>query len=679
MSKMYLKLAITNISKNKILYIPFILSGIMMTAFNYLMSFIAGNDGLRTVPGADAMQQIMYLGMIIITIFSYIFIFYTNSFLIKRRKKEFGVYNMLGMEKRHIGRVITLETALVAIISIVGGLLAGVLFSKLLMMLLLRLIHVQTSFAFYFSWEMVRNTGFIYLVLFLIIMVWNRMQVQFTKTIDLIKGDKVGEREPQAKVLLSLIGFGFLFAGYYISITTTNPLSAIMLFFVAVLFVILGTYILFTTGSIFILKLLKKNKKFYYNRRHMTAVSGMLYRMKQNAAGLANICILSTMVLVTMSTTVSLYAGMEDVVNTRYPYEIDFTVRNPEIEPLSEKAQAEIENSIANHNLTVKQKVVGREFLLLSAADLANVTPADKFFEMSGSMGSTVYVISKKDFLASHTDFEGEIPDLEDGQVYLAGSKVSELKSLEIAGEIAEVVGASYYVDKSNDYMLGLSDGEYFLVVKDEEAFDRYYTKVKEYEAENETAYPTNITSFYYYDLSGKAEDKLACGEEMRVLTDDETARSVGFYSEETAYVMCESRETNRGEFYILYGGLLFLGIACGCMFLVVTVMIIFYKQISEGYDDKERFQIMEKVGMSASEVKKTINTQVRMVFFLPLLVSFCHLAGAFPIVRRMLNLLLLSNTPLFVLCLIVTSIMFAVIYYIVFKITSKSYYKIVR
>lgn len=322
MNKIYSRLAFTNIKNNKTLYMPYIISGMVMIAMFYVMMFLNNSKGLGKVPGAEILVDIMGLGCGIIAIFSYIFLFYTNSFIIKRRKKEVGIYNILGMEKRHIARVLIIETLTVALAAIVSGIIAGILFSKLLIMFLYRIINIKAQINFAVSTSAVVNTILVFEVLYFLTLIYNLMQVKLANPIELLRGGNVGEKEPKSKWLIAIIGLGCLAGGYYIAITTKSPLQVLSLFFVAVLLVIIGTYLLFISGSIVILKALRKNKKFYYNKKHFAAVSGMIYRMKQNAGGLASICVLSTMVLVVVSTTVSMYAGMEGELKQRYPSDI---------------------------------------------------------------------------------------------------------------------------------------------------------------------------------------------------------------------------------------------------------------------------------------------------------------------------------------------------------------------
>lgn len=326
MSNIYVRLAKTNIQNNRQLYLPYIISGIVTVMMFYLMVFINNNPGLDGIPGSTNLKTIMALGVGVVAIFAYIFIFYTNSFIIKRRKKEIGVYNILGMEKRHIAKVLGLETVFVAVIAIVCGILSGIVFSKLILMLLYRMLGFQESVSFFIAKAGIRKAILIFGVLYLLTLLYNLLQIRLANPIELLRGGNVGEKEPKTKGVMAVAGAACLAVAYYIAITTQNPIEVLFKFFLAVVLVIAGTYFLFTAGSIAILKMLRKNKKFYYNKKHFTAVSGMLYRMKQNAAGLASICVLSTMVLVMISMTVSMFAGVDDELKARYPYELSYTI-----------------------------------------------------------------------------------------------------------------------------------------------------------------------------------------------------------------------------------------------------------------------------------------------------------------------------------------------------------------
>lgn len=623
MNKIYSRLAFTNIKNNKTLYMPYIISGMVMIAMFYVMMFLNNSKGLGKVPGADALASIMGLGCGTIAVFSYIFLFYTNSFIIKRRKKEVGIYNILGMEKRHIARVLIIETFTVALAAIVSGIIAGILFSKLMIMFLYRIINIKAQIDFAVSTGAVVNTILIFGVLYFLTLIYNLMQVKLANPIELLRGGNVGEKEPKSKWLIAIIGLGCLAGGYYIAITTKSPLQVLSLFFVAVLLVIIGTYLLFISGSIVILKALRKNKKFYYNKKHFAAVSGMIYRMKQNAGGLASICVLSTMVLVVVSTTVSMYAGMEGELKQRYPSDISVYSWYKEVpadvnlDDALKEAAADSDKIIADSACNVKDS---KSYTYFSWTVFREGTEFKPVLSYDNDI-SLLYFVTGDEIDEMETGFKErlnkKIPQLDTGSVAVYGTEKFNGDIINLLGKEFKVAAAEKTAVSKDSYMSSMA-----------KALDKHF---------EENSVKSDVSGFYE-----------------------------------------ESRDANREQIYVLYGGLFFIGIFLGTMFLMVTVMIIFYKQISEGYDDKARYEIMEKVGMSNDEVKKSITSQVRMVFFLPIILAACHLAAAFPLLRRLLVMFNLMDIKLIAICMSATFLVFVAIYYIVFKITSRAYYRIV-
>ena len=628
MNNIYVRLAKTNIQNNRQLYLPYIISGIVTVMMFYLMMFINNNPGLKSIPGSANLKTIMALGVGIITIFAYIFIFYTNSFISKRRKKEIGVYNILGMEKRHIARVLGLETVFVAMLAIAGGILSGIIFSKLILMLLYRMLGFQESVSFYIAKAGIAWAVIIFGVLYMLTLLYNLLQIRLANPIELLHGGNVGEKEPKTKGVMAVAGAACLAVAYCIAITTENPMEVLMKFFLAVVLVIVGTYFLFTAGSIAILKMLRKNKKFYYNKKHFTAVSGMLYRMKQNAAGLASICVLSTMVLVMISMTVSMFAGVDDELKERYPYELSYSVDADKIEenPDCQEIYQTIADTIAKQ---------GREM-----TDSSMFSYFQLFMKREGSMF---------EFIDHDTDFA----DLSEITFLTRENLLAYDSSLKPA-DVPEPEAGKIDIYSKNGY-----DESVFCYLGQDFAVDHSFR----YELEADTHLSVKDSLYVVAD-----EATLSRMYELQI--------AAGANADGSGY-LCSRTENEKG-FYVLYGGLFFLGLFLGIMFLMVTVMIIFYKQISEGYDDRERYIIMEKVGMSNAEVKASIQSQIRIVFFLPLVMAAVHVAAAFPMIRRLLAMLSLTNVSLFVTCLLVTILVFTAIYYLVFRITSRAYYKIV-
>ena len=668
MSNIYVRLAKTNIQNNRQLYLPYIISGIVTVMMFYLMVFINNNPGLEGIPGATNLKTIMMLGVGVVAIFAYIFIFYTNSFIIKRRKKEIGVYNILGMEKRHIAKVLGLETVFVAVIAIAGGILTGIVFSKLILMLLYRMLGFQESVSFFIAKAGIKEAILIFGVLYLLTLLYNLLQIRLANPIELLRGGNVGEKEPKTKGVMAVAGAACLAVAYYIAITTENPIEVLFKFFLAVILVIAGTYFLFTAGSIAILKMLRTNKKFYYNKKHFTAVSGMLYRMKQNAAGLASICVLSTMVLVMISMTVSMFAGVDDELKERYPYELSYTVNANSMEENvdSQELYQTIADTIEKQGREITDSSLCSYFQLFMKKNGSDFEMIDQ--DMNYSDMAVLNFLTRENMLANDSSLkDADVPEPEAGKVDIYSKTKYEDSEFHFLGQDFAVDRSFAYSTESDSYM-AVKDIIY--VVANEATLNRLFELQKEAGSDPDSSsmysqYETQIN----FEYDGTKEEKLACADAVSNVISSQGLETSGYL---------ESRTDNEKEFYALYGGLFFLGLFLGIMFLMVTVMIIFYKQISEGYDDRERYVIMEKVGMSNAEVKGSIQSQIRIVFFLPLVMAAVHVAVAFPMIRRLLAMLNLTNVPLFVTCLVVTILVFTAIYYLVFRITSRAYYKIV-
>lgn len=671
MGKLYFKLAKTNLSNNKPFYIPYIISSIITVAMLYMMSFLSDNKGLNKIMGADSLATIFRLGVGIIVIFSYIFLFYTNSFIIKRRKKEIGVYNILGMEKRHLSKVLFVETIYSAIISLVCGIIVGIAFSEFILMVLYGIIGIHKTVEFFVNIHGIILCVVSFGILFLLTFLYNFMQIKLTNPIELLRGTNVGEREPKTKIFMTIVGVVCLAIAYYIAITTENPLNVLTLFFVAVLLVIIGTFALFTAGSIALLKLLRNNKKFYYNKRHFMAVSGMLYRMKQNAAGLASICILSTMVLVVISTTVSMYVGIQDELMARYPNDVCVTVdynsvidKSSEIEKaiFDEIDSAEVKNKKAFSYLSVFVGQKGDDF----TTDKEHLSYQNSYL---------FYILSKDDFIKKDSSFKDKIGNISKGEAVVVLNKKYDKKDIKIFGKNYKVNKSFEHTEDNDLYMISTLNGLGYIILDNDESVQELYDMQEKMLGKGANYY-TNKIRFDF--KSGNKKQKAAAYKKIDNAVKKYFKENKNDKKEISSYWV-ESRQENEQNFYLLYGGLFFLGIFLGTMFLIVTVMIIFYKQITEGYDDRERYQILEKVGMSSREVKDTIKSQIRIVFVLPIFAAAVHVTAAFPMVNRILKMLNLNNEKLFAGCLAATIIVFAVIYYLVFKVTSRAYYKIVK
>ena len=660
---MYTKLAITNIKNNRQFYFPYLLTGIITVAMFYIMCALESNPGIQSMPGAKDLGLILRLGIGVIGIFAVIFLFYTNSFIIKRRKKELGIYNILGMEKRHIAKILSKEAFFTAIIAIGGGLVTGVLFHKLACMLLYRMIGFNGGITFSFSKKGVMITAILFAIVYLLTYIYDLFQVQLANPIELLQSGNKGEREPKTKAIMAVLGVLCLGAGYFIAITTKNPIKALTLFFVAVILVIIGTYLLFTAGSIALLKILRRNKGYYYQTKHFTSVSGMIYRMKQNAVGLANICILSTMVLVAVSTTVSLYVGVEDIMKERYPNEINIRAYYDTGAPSEDSIAPIVEKSVKESGRKIRHEEDYLELYFAAIKDQGQYSLDKEKGKTAGDRVSGFVVLTREDCKKKYNE---EIPELAENEVALFTIKKTDMDTLVLENRSYHVKEIKQFQNTEDfETIADMMDEYYYVIVNDVQDMERLWQLQKDIYQENSSSISRQVR----LDIDGDSEQKKECFENIKTALGPEQAK---------ARILIDSRQSSLDEFYQIYGGFLFLGLFLGILFLMITVLIIFYKQISEGYDDKERFSIMEKVGMSNDEVKATIRSQVRTVFFLPILMAAIHVGMAFPMIKRLLSLFGLSNTALFAGCMAGTILVFALIYLLVFLKTSKTYYKIV-
>lgn len=660
---MYTKLAITNIKNNRQFYFPYLLTGIITVAMFYIMCALESNPGIQSMPGAKDLGLILRLGIGVIGIFAVIFLFYTNSFIIKRRKKELGIYNILGMEKRHIAKILSKEAFFTAIIAIGGGLVTGVLFHKLACMLLYRMIGFNGGITFSFSKKGVMITAILFAIVYLLTYIYDLFQVQLANPIELLQSGNKGEREPKTKAIMAVLGVLCLGTGYFIAITTKNPIKALTLFFVAVILVIIGTYLLFTAGSIALLKILRRNKGYYYQTKHFTSVSGMIYRMKQNAVGLANICILSTMVLVAVSTTVSLYVGVEDIMKERYPNEINIRAYYDTGAPSEDSIAPIVEKSVKESGRKIRHEEDYLELYFAAIKDQGQYSLDKEKVKTAGDRVSGFVVLTREDCKKKYNE---EIPELAENEVALFTIKKTDMDTLVLENRSYHVKEIKQFQNTEDfETIADIMDEYYYVIVNDVQDMERLWQLQKDIYQENSSSISRQVR----LDIDGDSEQKKECFENIKTALGPEQAK---------ARILIDSRQSSLDEFYQIYGGFLFLGLFLGILFLMITVLIIFYKQISEGYDDKERFSIMEKVGMSNEEVKKTISAQIRMVFLLPIVTAALHVLAAFPMIRMILAVMNLNNGRLFAYCLLGTIAVFTVIYLLVYKMTSKTYYRIV-
>lgn len=661
----YPKLAWTGICKNKRTYLPYILTCTGMVMMYYIVSFLSVNQSVRTMRGGAEIQGMLGLGCGIIAVFALIFLFYTNSFLIRRRKKEFGLYNILGMGKSNIARILLWESIMVSVISLVCGLGCGILFSKLAELCVANILENSVNFVFAVEMESIWQSVLLFTVIYVLIYLNSLRQIHVSKPVELLHSENVGEKPPKANWFLALVGVVLLAGAYYIAVKIEDPLTALVWFFVAVIMVIIATYLLFVAGSVVICKILQKNKKYYYKTNHFVSVSSMMYRMKRNGAGLASICILSTMVLVMISTTASLNIGKEDSMCSRYPrniivqtYAIDEQadeVRAVVGDVLAQK-QVEPENVLyyqymmagayfdGSHGIFDQNKLSGFQLNLYENVRQVYFISLDDYNRVMGANetlddGEVLIYSTKSDFLYDEISFDG--------------SRTFRVKKI-VPEFVENGADAMQIIPSICVFFSDLSEIDQVLAAQSGVLADNY------------------CRDYYGFDLSCEDSQQIdvysAIREAVRALQNEE-----GF-----AYVDVESVAAERESFYALYGGLFFLGILLGIVFLFSAVLIMYYKQITEGYEDQSRFDIMQKVGMTKKEIKKSVNSQVLTVFFLPLLAAGVHLAFAFPMVSKLLALFSLTNTRLMIAITICCYLIFALFYVLVYRTTSRAYYRIV-
>ena len=665
MNKLYIRLAKTNFLNNKQFYLPYMFTGMIMAAMYYIMVSLENNSGLKLVRGASHMGMILGIGTWVIGIFGVIVLFYTNGFIMRRRKKELGIYNILGMEKRHIGKVIFWECGFVTVVAIAGGFFLGILFSKFMIMMLYRLMNVAESIVFEISIKaLVQGTilfGLIYIGIFL----YDLFEIKKANPVELLSGGSVGEKEPKSKWLLSIIGIVAIGAGYYIAISEENPLKAMYMFFVAVILVIIGTYCLFTAVSVTVLKLLRKHKNFYYNKKNFVAVSGMLYRMKQNAVSLSNICILSTMVLVVVAGTVSMYLGIQEQLKFRYPYDVSLSFSTTHVVEDYSEVEQQIADILKEQNGSYEIKSNTGSFGVLMHIEEDGFSYGD-VFTMDTDQYAFFTVYTREGFEKAGFSKDYDLGELKEGEVAVLSNTAYDKSTIKLGNNTWNVAYSRELEKEDDSDYMRIVGACYYIIVEDHDTLNEIFEQQKKGYGENASDYDYSVG----IDFQAEDEEISKCAKALYGVN------LSGI--DENADLWIECRQEGKDDFYAINAGLLFIGIFLGSLFLIVTVLIIFYKQISEGYDDRNRYHILSKVGMSHREIKTSIGSQIRMVFFLPLLTAAVHLFAAYPMLRRVLMLLNLNNATLFFWCFLGTLCAFGVIYYIVFKLTSKTYVKIV-
>ena len=660
----YPRLALTNIKKNGKVYIPYLLTSAFTVMMFYLIYSLSVNSGvLKMDAGAQTMSMILGLGVYVVIIFSVIFLFYINSFIIKRRKKEVALYNILGMEKKHVMIMMFCETIVTTLISLAGGILLGVLFSKLMFLLLVKLVGFSTAISIGISTDAIVKTILIYTPIFMVSYLFNVIQIKLANPIELLRGGQTGEKEPKTKWLLTIIGVLTLGGGYFIAQTIEDPATAILLFFIAVILVIIGTYCLFTAGSIAILKMLKANKHFYYQTKHFTSVSQLIYRMKQNAAGLASICILCTCILVMLSSTVSLYSGVQDTANKILDesFQLKFYLDEDNAYPSDKDLKvlyAKLEQQLNRNDIEYTDFVNRRYVIVNMASNKANqVALSDNY----GKDAITVIGLTLDEYNRAYHDNQ----KLAKNEIIMSSNYFQPQKDFQIGKHsfaVKETVHKPFLLEHEKQ----VAGKEIAVVFPDTQTLEKTLSVT-----------PEDPHMNYIETLSIQYKDESHAEKANEVLKD--CVENEVRQSELSSHYYMESHYSIESMLTQMYGSLFFLGIFLGVLFLMAAILIMYYKQLSEGYEDQKRFEIMQNVGMSKKEVKQTIRSQVLIFFFLPLIVAVIHMAFAFKMIVNMFSFLVLSGPEVFIICTAISVVVLTIIYSIVYILTARTYYKIVK
>ena len=665
---LYFRLAATGMSKNKKFYFPYIFTCFCMVMMYYIIQFLRISDDFRTMRGGESMQMILEMGTPVIAVFSWILLYYTNSFLIRRRQKEFGLYHILGMGKRELVKILIWENLMTAVISIAGGLLGGILFSKLAELAAVKIVGNHLGYKMTIEPKAIYYTVSLFLAIFAVILLRMLIFIFRTKPVDMLKSETAGEKPPKANWILAIVGLIILAGAYWIAVSIEEPMEAMLWFMVAVLMVIVATYLLFIAGSVAFCRLMQKKKNYYYKTRHFVSISSMVYRMKRNGAGLASICILSTMVLVMVSSTVCLYASIEGNLAKGYPQQFSVEMASGsslEDKDREEKLKETVGQTINENKIKLKET---KEYHILSTACVKTDEGIKFEHENIKSLDSLkmLYILT----VADYNRLTGENLSLEKNELYVY------LPDEAYEKDTFQVEGCGNWKNKGtpdNQFICGddvetLNSGVY-LIVPDEAVMDQF-------EAAQRAVYGENASSeklCYAFDTDLSEEGQVSLVSELQ-----NNISTLQLQDEQFPMVNVNARAVSKSDYYALYGGLFFLGILLGSVFIFGMILIIYYKQITEGYEDQGRFSILMKVGMTRKEVRQSINSQVMTVFFLPLAMAGMHTAFSFPIIRKILKMFAMNDEKLLILVMICCYLAFAVFYAAVYLLTSREYYKIV-
>lgn len=663
----YPKLALSGMCCSRRIYFPYILAGSVMVMMYYILSFLRRSPVIEKMEGGSVILTLLPLGCVVVAVFSLLLLFYASSFLVKQRYREFGLYSILGMDKRNITRVMFWDSLFSGLIAIAVGLVAGIALSKAAELTLLNMLDMEVSFELSIGLSALVRTLLVYSAIYFMLLLSSIIRVRRSKPLELMQSSRVGEKRPKCSRAAAVLGVILLGVAYYLAVSIEEPLTALFTFFIAVLLVIVGTYMLFVSGSVALCRLLQKNKSYYYKPAHFVSVSSMAFRMKRNGAGLASICILMTMVLVMISSTASLYFGEEDSLKRRYPGGVNISVTSGISDNLSDENISSVKDIILSY-CTEKEAIL--DYGSCSVAGMINengitinVANADEVLISSYENLGYMYVVSLEDY----NKMTGETKTLADDECMIYSSRIStrwETFGMEY-GETYRVKErlAEY---RENEEALAMIMPSVYVVINDTEKFLEPIKDLKTALGESYIIYEWNC----YFDAASD-EDEISAANEI-----EEKLRS--YFKESAADISVKSRSDQRGRFLEMYGSLFFLGIMLSIVFLLAAVLIIYYKQLSEGYEDRKRFDIMQKLGMTKCDIRKSINSQTLTVFFAPLIMAGMHLAFAYPFVSKILLMFAFDNHALNIAVNLACLIVFGIFYGIVYKLTSVTYYRIV-
>lgn len=670
-NKFYLKMASENIRRNLKMYLPFIISSISTIMMTFVIISMATNPGLKQIPAGNNLQTILSMGYIVLIIFSIIFLFYIHSFLMKNRKREFGVYNILGMDKKHIMKVFSFEMLFIAVGSMVIGVIAGMIFNKFCMLIIRNMMDASTSLGFEFSLLGFGTTIVVFMIIFILILLGNIFQIRLANPIELLKSSDVGEKEPKTKIISAIIGLLLIGGGYYFLLTVQNPAQAILFIFLAVLAVLAGTYLLFMTGSIAVLKMLKNNKNYYYKSNHFIPVSGMIYRMKKNAVGLANITILSVIVIILFTAVAALFMVTDEDALSDFPSDVRSEVSLPDDieddgETLKEEANEMIERTSDETGTEIDDYSTHAHLQLvtLETSDGFEVTP-DVYSMTNNSRPIQIYITDQNNY----NELTGDNVSLNEGEAYIHGLND------DYTDNTLSLMNHEFSVSEKNDMQSFAAWSEsvqevnniYYMIVPDMETVRQL--EADQREIMDEYSFSTIIATEIHLEDGVSEQEQIEFGNQM-----ESGLRNAGM-----DIINMETKADSGAKSMAFRGGVLFIALNLATLLLIMTVLIIYYKQTSEAYDDKPRFAIMRKVGLEQSEIKKAINSQILSVFFLPVIVTACHILGASLLLQKLFVYILVSELRLFPIALILAFIVFVLIYIIIYRITARVYYNIVK